>query len=172
MCGGLIRVPGLCFACALRIKHYAGDVTYEVLDFPENNKDTLTRDIQLVIKASEAPLVQVLFADMDPVGDAAAASAGGGARKKITTAGFKIKQQIAALVKTLSDCELHYVRCIKSNDEKRANVMTDQRVHHQITYLGLTENIKVRRFTRFKTGEGLEKRVNDLASDVAAALGE
>ena len=34
------------------------------------------------------------------------------------------------------------------------------------------ENIKIRRFTRFKTGEGLEKRVNDLAGDVAAALGE
>jgi myosin-1 len=43
---------------------------------------------------------------------------------------------MAALVKTLQDCELHYVRCIKSNDEKRANLLTDKRVHHQITYLG------------------------------------
>src|SRR5207253_4091434 len=34
------------------------------------------------------------------------------------------------------------------------------------------ENIQVRRFARFKTGEGLEKRSTDLASDVAAALGE
>ncbi len=33
------------------------------------------------------------------------------------------------------------------------------------------ENIQVRRFARFKTGEGLEKRSTDLASDVAAALG-
>src|SRR2546427_6406996 len=34
------------------------------------------------------------------------------------------------------------------------------------------ENIKVRRFARFKTGEGMEKRSTDLAGDVAAALGE
>jgi len=34
------------------------------------------------------------------------------------------------------------------------------------------ENIKVRRFARFKTGEGIEKRQTDLAADVREALGE
>jgi elongation factor Ts len=34
------------------------------------------------------------------------------------------------------------------------------------------ENIRVRRFVRFKTGEGLEKRSADLAADVQAALGD
>jgi elongation factor Ts len=34
------------------------------------------------------------------------------------------------------------------------------------------ENIQVRRFSRFKTGEGLEKRSTDLAKDVAEALGQ
>jgi elongation factor Ts len=34
------------------------------------------------------------------------------------------------------------------------------------------ENIRVRRFARFKTGEGLEKRQSDLAADVREALGE
>src|SRR6516225_12290531 len=34
------------------------------------------------------------------------------------------------------------------------------------------ENIRVRRFARFKTGEGLEKRQSDLAGDVAAALNQ
>jgi elongation factor Ts len=34
------------------------------------------------------------------------------------------------------------------------------------------ENIRVRRFVRFKTGEGLEKRVTDLAADVRDALGD
>jgi elongation factor Ts len=33
------------------------------------------------------------------------------------------------------------------------------------------ENIRVRRFVRFKTGDGLEKRSTDLAADVQAALG-
>jgi len=34
------------------------------------------------------------------------------------------------------------------------------------------EKITVRRFVRFKTGEGLEKRSTDLAADVREALGE
>jgi elongation factor Ts len=34
------------------------------------------------------------------------------------------------------------------------------------------ENIQVRRFSRFKTGEGLEKRSTNLANDVADALGQ
>jgi elongation factor Ts len=34
------------------------------------------------------------------------------------------------------------------------------------------ENVRVRRFVRFKTGEGLEKRTTDLAADVREALGE
>jgi elongation factor Ts len=34
------------------------------------------------------------------------------------------------------------------------------------------ENIRVRRFARFKTGEGLEKRQSDLAADVREALGQ
>lgn len=32
------------------------------------------------------------------------------------------------------------------------------------------ENIRIRRFTRYKLGEGIEKRVSDLAAEVAAAL--
>jgi elongation factor Ts len=34
------------------------------------------------------------------------------------------------------------------------------------------ENIRVRRFVRFKTGEGLEKRSTDLAAEVQAALNQ
>jgi elongation factor Ts len=49
-----------------------------------------------------------------------------------------------------------------------------QTVEHLINALvgKIGENIRVRRFVRFKTGEGLEKRTTDLAADVQAALGE
>ncbi len=33
------------------------------------------------------------------------------------------------------------------------------------------ENIKVRRFVRFELGEGLEKKSNDFAAEVAAQAG-
>src|SRR5262245_7090102 len=43
-------------------------------------------------------------------------------------------------------------------------------INQSVSKIG--ENIQVRRFARFKTGEGLEKRSTDLAGEVAAALGE
>ena len=43
------------------------------------------------------------------------------------------------------ECTPNYVRCIKSNDSKKANRIDDRRVIHQVQYLGLLENIKVRR---------------------------
>ena len=42
-------------------------------------------------------------------------------------------------------CSPHYVRCIKSNDSKQALTIDFKRVQHQVKYLGLAENIKVRR---------------------------
>ena len=42
-------------------------------------------------------------------------------------------------------CEPHYVRCVKTNDEKRPLYCDDERVAHQCKYLGLPENVRVRR---------------------------
>ena len=46
----------------------------------------------------------------------------------------------------------------------------EQLINNLIGKIG--ENIRVRRFVRFKTGEGLEKRSTDLAADVRKSLGE
>ena len=52
---------------------------------------------------------------------------------------------LQALVSSLMDCSPHYVRCIKSNDSKLPLTVDPKRVQHQVKYLGLAENIKVRR---------------------------
>lgn len=66
-------------------------------------------------------------------------------KKRPTTAGFKIKTSAGALMTTLSSCNPHYIRCIKPNDNKRANDWNAPRVQHQVQYLGLLENVRVRR---------------------------
>jgi elongation factor Ts len=53
---------------------------------------------------------------------------------------------------------------------KDPNITIKELINNLVGKIG--ENIQVRRFARFKTGEGLEKRSTDLAGDVAAALGE
>ena len=45
----------------------------------------------------------------------------------------------------------------------------DQLLQGLIAKIG--ENIKIRRFTRFELGEGLEKKKNDFAAEVAAQAG-
>lgn len=42
-------------------------------------------------------------------------------------------------------CTPHYIRCIKPNETKRPRDWEDNRARHQVEYLGLRENIRVRR---------------------------
>jgi elongation factor Ts len=52
---------------------------------------------------------------------------------------------------------------------KDQNITVGELVRRNISNTG--ENIRIRRFTRFKMGEGLEKRVSDLGSEVKDLLG-
>ncbi len=117
------------------IKHYAGDVTYCIDGFLEKNKDTLFRDLMDAAGSSTNPYVRGLF----PEATAAAS------KKRPPTAGHQFKTSMLALIKTLMQCEPHYIRCIKPNDDKRAGRYDSARVSHQAQYLGLLENVKVRR---------------------------
>lgn len=52
---------------------------------------------------------------------------------------------------------------------KDPSITVEQLINSLIGKIG--ENVQVRRFVRFKTGEGLEKRATDLASEVQQQLG-
>ncbi len=62
-----------------------------------------------------------------------------------TTAGNKINKQANELVVALMKCTPHYIRCIKPNETKKPRDWEESRVKHQVEYLGLKENIRVRR---------------------------
>eukprot|EP00672_Neobodo_designis_P024485 CAMPEP_0174831110 /NCGR_PEP_ID=MMETSP1114-20130205/2916_1 /TAXON_ID=312471 /ORGANISM="Neobodo designis, Strain CCAP 1951/1" /LENGTH=1146 /DNA_ID=CAMNT_0016064931 /DNA_START=57 /DNA_END=3497 /DNA_ORIENTATION=+ len=123
------------------VKHYAGDVYYNTAGFTARNKDLLSPDLVTVVQCSDNAFFGRLISDLEV--EPASPTAGRG--KAATTAGFKIRQQADQLVATLRSCTPHYVRTIKSNDEKQPNLIDEARVLHQCKYLGLMENIKVRR---------------------------
>ena len=50
-----------------------------------------------------------------------------------------------ALIKNLMSKEPFYVRCIKPNDSKSSTLFDDERVANQVRYMGLLENVQVRR---------------------------
>ena len=60
-------------------------------------------------------------------------------------AGSQFKNSLARLMEILMSKEPSYVRCIKPNDDKHHGLFTEKIVQHQVKYLGLMENLRVRR---------------------------
>eukprot|EP00727_Mastigamoeba_balamuthi_P011334 m51a1_g6823 putative myosin-IC (1126) ;mRNA; f:16060-20597 len=118
------------------IKHYAGDVTYCIDGFCDKNRDTLFYDHMDLCCASSNPIVADLFPE---------ARASDRDKKRPSTAGFKIKNSIADLVAELNKCKMHYIRCVKPNDSKSPMTFDNALVLHQVKYLGLLENTRIRR---------------------------
>jgi myosin-1 len=117
------------------IKHYAGEVSYTINGFCEKNRDVLFQDLIDLMRSSSDPFISALFRP-----DTAATPGPG---KRPSTAGAKIKSQANQLVDKLMKCYPSYIRCIKPNETKQPLHMDEERVKHQIKYLGLVENIKV-----------------------------
>uniref|UniRef100_A0A8R1EL04 Myosin motor domain-containing protein n=2 Tax=Caenorhabditis japonica TaxID=281687 RepID=A0A8R1EL04_CAEJA len=65
--------------------------------------------------------------------------------RRPATVGFLFKNSMNELVKQLAQKEPHYIRCIKPNEEKNSSIFDVERVEHQVRYLGLLENVRVRR---------------------------
>ncbi|XP_042151080.1 unconventional myosin-Ig [Oncorhynchus tshawytscha] len=120
-----------------RIRHYAGDVTYSVEGFLDKNKDPLFQDFKRLMFNSSNPVMK----EMWPDGQLSITEV----TKRPLTAATLFKNSIVALVEKLSCKEPYYVRCIKPNDMKSPALFDDARCQHQVAYLGLLENVRVRR---------------------------
>ncbi|NXW85931.1 MYO1A protein, partial [Alopecoenas beccarii] len=125
-------LPPRCF----RIHHYAGKVTYNVTGFIEKNNDLLFRDLSQAMWAARHTLLRSLFPEGDP--------------QKVSlklppTAGCQFRASVATLMKNLYSKNPNYIRCIKPNETKAAMLFTPELVLAQVRYLGLMENVRVRR---------------------------
>uniref|UniRef100_A0A8C2G4W4 Myosin IB n=1 Tax=Cyprinus carpio TaxID=7962 RepID=A0A8C2G4W4_CYPCA len=125
-------LPHNCF----RIQHYAGKVLYRVEGFVDKNNDLLYRDLSQAMYKANHSLIKILF----PEGNPAKVNL-----KRPPTAGFQFKASVGTLMKNLLSKNPNYIRCIKPNDKKAAHIFTDSLVCHQVRYLGLMENVRVRR---------------------------
>merc|ERR1719430_2610446 len=145
-----------------QVHHYAGVVNYDIDGFCDKNKDVLFVDLIEMVQGSRNTFIKTLFAG-DKVDQ------GGGPGKRPTTAGKKIKTQANELVKKLMLCVPHYVRTIKPNETKRPLDWENKRVLHQCEYLGLKENVRVRRagFAYRRPFEKFVKRYEILTPETA-----
>lgn len=117
------------------IKHYAGDVSYAVEGMTDKNKDQLLKDLLNLVGSSSNRFVHSLFPNQVNQDD----------KRRPPTAGDKIKASANDLVATLMKCQPSYIRTIKPNDNKSPKEYNVGNVMHQIKYLGLQENVRIRR---------------------------
>ncbi|KAK5935269.1 hypothetical protein CgunFtcFv8_020645 [Champsocephalus gunnari] len=110
-------------------------VSYDAEGFCERNRDVLFNDLIELMQSSEIAFIRARFPE----------NLNAEKKGRPTTAGSKIKKQANDLVSTLMKCTPHYIRCIKPNETKKPRDWEESRAKHQVEYLGLKENIRVRR---------------------------
>ncbi|XP_061180865.1 unconventional myosin-Ib-like [Saccostrea echinata] len=119
-----------------RLKHYAGNVTYKVDGFLDKNNDLLFRHLSQAMYQCKHCLMKGLFPEGNPSQKSL---------KRPATAGSQFKISVTELMKNLSSKNPNYIRCIKPNNSKAANNFDEGLVRHQVRYLGLMENVRVKR---------------------------
>ena len=117
-----------------QIKHYAGDVVYTVDGFVDKNNDLLFRDIKAAMGGADNDILKACF----PASELESL-------KRPPTAGHQFKVSLNALVDILMAKTPSYVRCIKPNHNKAKRSFDFELTRHQVKYLGLMENLRVRR---------------------------
>ncbi|PWN91742.1 putative myosin I [Acaromyces ingoldii] len=132
------------------VRHYAGDVLYNVKGMTDKNKDSLLKDILNLVDSSQNQFLHTLFPDRpDP-----------DSKKRPPTAGDRIKSSANLLIDTLMKSQPSYIRTIKPNQNKSPTEYDTAAILSQVKYLNLTENIRVRRagFAYRNTFEKLVER--------------
>ncbi|XP_053953952.1 unconventional myosin IC isoform X1 [Anastrepha ludens] len=117
-----------------RLVHYAGDVTYNVNGFLDKNNDLLFRDLKETMSKADNEIIRSCF----PEGEYKN-------KKRPDTAITQFRNSLNNLMDILMCKEPSYIRCIKPNDQQQSGVFDDELVLHQVKYLGLMENLRVRR---------------------------
>ncbi|KAI3367589.1 hypothetical protein L3Q82_026435 [Scortum barcoo] len=152
------------------IKHYAGEVLYDVRGILEKNRDTFRDDILNMLKDSRLDFIYDLF---EKVGSRNNEEKMGTARRKPTVSS-QFRDSLHALMATLSVSNPFFIRCIKPNMKKNPNVFDPEVVLNQLRYSGMLETVKIRRagFPVRRTFKDFFSRYKIILKDKVSAAGD
>ena len=111
------------------IKHYAGNVSYDTINFCRKNKDIISPEIQACLNSISVFNV----------------TNSSKSRISAKTLIVQFRKQLKDLIKIIKSTNPHYVRCIKPNDRNISSDFDRKRVNEQIKYSGILAAIKVSR---------------------------
>ena len=96
------------------LNHFAGVVFYDTRAFLEKNRDTFSADLLQLMHVSKNKFLQSLFSEDLNMGSET--------RKRAPTLSSQFKKSLESLMKTLSQCNPFFIRCIKPNEYKKPMV--------------------------------------------------
>lgn len=117
-----------------RLLHYAGEVTYHVDGIIDKNNDLLFRDLKEAMSMSNNLIIKNCFPESEYL-----------SKRRPNTAVNQFKNSLNELILILMSKEPSYIRCIKPNEMQSSGIFDSELVRHQVKYLGLMENLRVRR---------------------------
>lgn len=124
---GTIRKRPECFV----IRHYAGDVAYDITGFVSKNKFQVSDDLASMSRTSKDGLIKTLF----PLNSV----------KAEQTLSYGFQQSLLELYSTLSLTSPNFVRCIKPNGEQLPNKFEAELITLQMNNAGLFRAVQVRK---------------------------
>ncbi|KAH3682256.1 hypothetical protein WICPIJ_006766 [Wickerhamomyces pijperi] len=134
------------------VSHYALDVSYDIDGFIEKNRDTVSDGHMEVLKQSMNELLSEVLTNLEKANEqkeepaaAAAPKRPGPARtvNRKPTLGSIFKNSLIELMSTINSTNVHYIRCIKPNEEKTAWKFDPLMVLSQLRACGVLETIKI-----------------------------
>uniref|UniRef100_H2LPP3 Myosin X n=2 Tax=Oryzias latipes TaxID=8090 RepID=H2LPP3_ORYLA len=139
------------------VKHYAGEVVYDVRGMLEKNRDTFRDDILNMLRESRLDFVYDLFEHVLSRNKQDTLKSSSKRRRPTVSSQFKVS--LHSLMATLSTSNPYFIRCIKPNTHKMPDHFDQTVVLNQLRYSGMLETVKIRR-----TGFPIRRPFQDFCS--------
>merc|ERR1712223_195665 len=145
------------------VKHYAGQVWYNVEGFLDKNRDTLRYDVMALLISSKDKLISKMFLDLHNLNETTRTmhKANGQfitMKPRTPTVAARFQESLSNLLASLSQSHPYFVRCVKPNSDKTPMKFDMPVVLEQLRYTGLLETIKIR-----KTGYAVRMKYSTFA---------
>ncbi|KPI93117.1 Myosin-XV [Papilio xuthus] len=132
------------------IKHYAGQVWYNVEGFLDKNRDALRGDVLELLCSSDVPLVAEMSGQLRAQHDNNKTLPRGANGRFVTmkprtpTVAARFSDSLHQLLESMTRCNPWFVRCIKPNTDKSPMKFELPCVLAQLRYTGMLDTIKIR----------------------------
>ncbi|XP_039312298.1 unconventional myosin-XV [Solenopsis invicta] len=132
------------------IRHYAGQVWYNVEGFLDKNRDTLRPDVVELLISSKISMVSKMFQHVRTTHEANKTMNKPNGRfvtmkPRTPTVSARFHDSLQQLLESMSQCNPWFVRCIKPNTEKAPMKFDMPCVLEQLRYTGMLETIRIRK---------------------------